>query len=920
MSRFSCGNSIKKRLQFASWFVFNSAEERSSRLFLAGTAGVMGMSPGIESCIVFTVMVALFAWIYARDRNPKVRLWLLGWIAELLHFLARPLLAASLISNAQFIWMDAGLQLVAGNFFFLSVSQVFATPRKRLAFLVAISLASLSYLTCLAAGVHQGWVFIALLVVSNVFGLVQAIGFFGWRSPYLYALSLLLPYGGWVITRAHSGDLVQGLYFYMFGFFAVTGLAYYRHFQRFTPGVVSTAISFLVWGAIPPVGNALYYVHHIGPAPGSFFWDLPKFFVAFGMILTLLEKQTEVAKIGARQYQILFENNLAAVYVSTFSGKLLNCNSAFLRMYGFSSREEALAHPIDALYSEASGRQLFLDDLDRRGQVVNYECTQRRKDGTLFWILERAIAISGSNGERLIEGTAIDITERKQSELALKQSEERFATIFRQSPVGCGIVSLGGVFLDVNDNLLRMLAMPASQVIGKTGIELGFWESQQQRDEFFQKLRAEGSVQNLEIKFKDSLGNQHIGLYFATIVNIGGKECIFGMQLDQTEERELEAKFLQAQKMEALGRLAGGVAHDFNNMLGVIGGYAELLESKLQQTENLRRYCTKILDTTQRASGLTRQLLTFSRKEIVRPMPLETARALADLTAILPRLIGEDIELLVDLRAAGTVVIDKTHFEQVIFNVVINARDAMPGGGQLFIETEDVLRHVLGANGNLRIAEYVAIHIRDTGVGMEEDTRQHAFEPFYTTKEVGRGTGLGLATVYGIVQQCGGEISIESTPRKGTQVNILLPVTTTAASLRHEDSSQEMKRGQGRILLVEDEPELRNVNAEFLTSLGYSVTCAGSGPEALELVARNGAIDLVISDVIMPKMNGREFADRLLQLRPNTKLLYVSGYADAVVLDSGVPMQGMTFLQKPYSLRTLAAKVQSLFSSAPRTA
>jgi len=243
---------------------------------------------------------------------------------------------------------------------------------------------------------------------------------------------------------------------------------------------------------------------------------------------------------------------------------------------------------------------------------------------------------------------------------------------------------------------------------------------------------------------------------------------------------------------------------------------------------------------------------------------------------------------------------------------------SMPGGGQLFIETEDVVRPVLAAGGSVSIAQYVAIYIRDTGVGMDEDTRQHAFEPFYTTKEVGRGTGLGLATVYGIVQQCGGEISIQSTPGKGTQVNILLPATATAASLDHEDAGQETKKGHGRILLVEDEPELRNVNAEYLTSLGYSVTCAGSGPEALELAAQNRAFDLVISDVIMPKMNGREFADRLLQLRPNTKLLYVSGYADAVVLDSGVPMQGMTFLQKPYSLRQLAGKVQSLLFGTPR--
>jgi PAS domain S-box-containing protein len=868
----------------------------------------------MESYIVFTVMVALFAWLYARDRHPRVRLWLLGWVAVLLKFTGLPLQQAGFISDGASVWIMTGLQLVAGTFFLLSVSEVFATPRRRLAFLVAISVASLAYLTVLIAGVQQRWVFIALLLGSTLFGIFQAIRFYGWRSPYLYILCLLLPYSGWVIRRAYHGDFWQGLYFYMGGFFAVTGMAYYRHFRRFTPGVVFTAISFFAWGCVPPVGNALYYVHHIGPAPGSFFWDLPKFFVAFGMILTLLENQTQVSSKAARQYEILFENNLAAVYVSTPTGKLLNCNAAFLRMYGFKSKEEALAQPTVFLYPQPSDRELFLNDLGQQGQILNYECTQRRQDGSVFWILERATIVTDVDGDEFIEGTAIDITERKQSEIALKQSEERFATIFRQSPVGCAIISMEGVFLNVNDNLLRMLALPAEKVIGRTAVELGFWKSPAEREEFYQRLRTEGSIQNLEMKFKDAAGFEHVGLYFATIVLIGEKECIFGMQLDQTEERELEAKFLQAQKMEALGRLAGGVAHDFNNLLGVIGGYAELLESKLEKNETFVRYCNKIIDTTQRASGLTRQLLTFSRKEIVRPMPLQTGPALQELTAILPRLIGEDIELSVDLRAHGTVVLDKTHFEQIIFNIVINSRDAMPAGGQIFIETEDVLRPLLTPSGSVAIGQYVAIRIRDTGVGMDEETRLHAFEPFYTTKELGRGTGLGLATVYGIIQQSHGEIAIESSPRKGTQVNILLPASLSEEAIAGEEPYQDIKRGQGNILLVEDEPELRNVNAEFLSSLGYTVLCAGSGPEALEMLHTAGNIDLVVTDVVMPKMSGREFAEQLLQLRPNTRLLYVSGYPDDVVLQNGISMHGMLYLQKPYSLKELAGKVQTLLA------
>jgi len=253
------------------------------------------MNPGIESYIVFSVMVALFAWLYARDRNPRVKLWLYGWIAVLVHMIGPPLRHASLITNGQSVWITTACFQVAGTFFLLSVSKVFVTPRRRLAFVAGVTLPALTYLTVLIAGVHQSWPFIALVLVSMLFGLFEASRFYGWRSPYFYALCLLLPYGGWVIRRAYSGDIFQGLSFYMFAFFAVTGLSYYRHFRRFTPGVVCTAISFFAWGCIAPVGNALYFVHHIGPSPSSFFWELPRSFVAFGMILTLLENQTEVA-------------------------------------------------------------------------------------------------------------------------------------------------------------------------------------------------------------------------------------------------------------------------------------------------------------------------------------------------------------------------------------------------------------------------------------------------------------------------------------------------------------------------------------------------------------------------------------------------------------------------------------------------
>jgi PAS domain S-box-containing protein len=875
------------------------------------------MAPLFEPIAVFVVMsilVALFTWIYLRDRQREFGLWLLGWTAICIHFAV--LLAASVLNsnNAVLLWLFLATLAVAGSFFLLSVSRVLRHPRERaLFFFTSGGGPSLIYFAGIAAKLHYSWFFVGVLILSIASSAYQAARTYKPKSLYMRCLGLVVaPYALVAIWQAAIGNPAVGADFYLFGFFFATGLTYFRYFRRFTPGVVFTSISFVVWGMVFPVGRIMDAVH--APMPPNFVWDLPKYLVAFGMILTLFENQADVATKAAGQYQALFESNMAAVYLSTFEGILLNCNAAFVKMYGFRSHEEALATPAQVMYTEPPQRVAFLELLERQGQVLDHECQQRRKDGPLFWILERAAVVTSPDGTRLIEGTAIDITERKRAEIELKQSEERFATIFRESPLGCCLLNLEGVFLNVNETMLRLLARRTEEVIGHSALRLGLWPSQRQRDQFYQRLQAEASVQNLEVDFTDGAGRHHAGLYNATLVRIGDKQCIFGMLLDQTEKRELEARFLQSQKMEALGRLAGGVAHDFNNMLGVIGGYAELLEAKLGHNENYRRYCTKIIDTTQRAAGLTRQLLTFSRKEVTRPTPLQPDQAFRELAGILPRLIGEDIELSVSLSATGTVIMDKTHFEQIIFNIVINSRDAMPNGGQLFIETEDIFRPALLSSGNITISHYVAIRIRDTGAGMDEETRQHAFEPFYTTKELGRGTGLGLSTVYGIVQQSMGEITIDSQQGKGTQINIFLPAVGEMEGIDKDRSAEDLKKGAGHILLVEDEAELRNANAEFLTSIGYSVICASSGPEALKLAREAGPIDLVISDVVMPKMNGREFADCLLRARPNTKMLFVSGYADDVVLHTGLSTQAMPFLQKPFSLKQLGSKVSELLS------
>lgn len=872
------------------------------------------MPARFEQILVFCVigiLVGLFAWIYLRNRERKSGLWLLAWIAILIHF-SIPLVAGSIPgwSPLLTVWINRITLIVAGTFFLFSVSVFHALGSRASWFIIAISFAASSYATLLVLGFQQRWVYLALLVTGIAIAVSRTVLKSGWNSKLSWFLfGAVLPYATWAGVQIVRGKPDFGLDVFLYTGFAMTGALYYRHLRRLSPGVVLTSLSFLAWGAVFPIASFLaarqIFLNDI-------IWDLPKYFVAFGMIVTLFETETEVAVAAAKKYQALFEDNLAAVYVSSLEGNLLDCNSAFIRMYGFSSKEEAVASLNSLPCCDSQERETFLSRLLDQGQVVNHECRHRRKDGTPFWILERATIVRAGRGDEVIEGTAIEITERKQAELALKQSEERFSKIFRQSPMGCAIVSLEGVFLDVNDNLLALVRREAHEVIGKKGVDVGLWKTQEDRDKFYQELRNAGSIRNLRVEFEDSEGNRHEGDYFATLVRVGDKEHIFGMLLDRTDQRELEAKFLQAQKMEALGRLAGGIAHDFNNLLGVIGGFAELLETKLEHQEHLRHYCARILDTTQRAGALTRQLLTFSRKEITRPMPLRPDQLIQELAGILPRMIGEDIEISLDLRSSGVVVIDQTHFEQIVINIVVNSRDAMPNGGQMFISTEDVFRPVSGANGNGDVQPFVCLCLRDTGCGMTEETRAHAFEPFYTTKDIGRGTGLGLATIYGIVQQIKGEINLESNPGEGTRITILLPASSNHEPFSFNAGADAVMAGSGNILLVEDEAELRDSNAEFLRSIGYSVHCAGSGPEALAMLRDFDSIDLVISDVVMPKMNGREFAEHLLRARPSTKMLFVSGYADDVLQQNGFSSAAIPFLQKPYSLRELGIKVHEL--------
>ncbi len=402
------------------------------------------------------------------------------------------------------------------------------------------------------------------------------------------------------------------------------------------------------------------------------------------------------------------------------------------------------------------------------------------------------------------------------------------------------------------------------------------------------------------------------------------REVIEGTLLDVTERKNLEAELRQSQKIEAIGRLAGGVAHDFNNILGVIQGYGELAQSEVEAGTSVAEYVTEMVQAAQRAATLTRQLQAFSRKQILQPSRLDLNDLVAKAQRMLGRLIGEDIALVVRPAAKlGTVLADPGQIDQILLNLAINARDAMPKGGTLTLETADVdLRETDAASGRPVIVPrwYVMLAVSDTGVGMDAETQRRLFEPFFTTKPVGQGTGLGLATVYGIVKQSGGYIWVYSEPGVGTTFKIYLPrVDDLPEDTPPGDSSTIIGGGSETILLVEDNPALRAMIRRRLTASGYTLLLAADGEAALALAeAHPEPIDLLLTDVVMPKLGGAELAQRLGALRPGLRVLFMSGYTDGAIVQHGVLEEGVVLLEKPFSGERLLRVVREILDQPPQ--
>ena len=387
-----------------------------------------------------------------------------------------------------------------------------------------------------------------------------------------------------------------------------------------------------------------------------------------------------------------------------------------------------------------------------------------------------------------------------------------------------------------------------------------------------------------------------------------------------TQRRVLERQLLQSQKIEAIGRLAGGIAHDFNNLLGVILGHTEILEESAGRDRRLQKSVEAIQSATQRAFALTAQLLAFSRKQMVEPRILDLNAAVCEIENLLRRVIGEDIELIIRVQpGASTIQIDPGQLDQILMNVVVNARDAMPNGGKLILETSSVILDdsYVGQHLGAAAGPFVLLSISDTGFGMDQETLSHIFEPFFTTKEKGKGTGLGLSTVYGIVKQCGGYIMAYSEGDRGTTFKVYFPhVSGVPEAPRASGRRAAVPGGKETVLLVEDETALRELTSGLLETAGYTVLEATSVEDAIRLAeTAHRKIDLMLTDVVMPCMDGHELSRRLTSVSPSLKVLYMSGYTDDVIVHRGVLNRGTTLLQKPFGRAGLLGKVRQVLDS-----
>lgn len=606
-----------------------------------------------------------------------------------------------------------------------------------------------------------------------------------------------------------------------------------------------------------------------------------------------------------RSHAVLFLNPAARIMAS---------NEAAEALYGYSA-SELIERPLSALFHMDADRQAVtaaaLEALND-GDSVEFEALQLRKNGDRFW---STVVVSPryENAER-VGYLAISraLANRGQVGSLLRSVLDNALD---------GIISIDGrgTVQSFNRAAERIFGYIAPEVIGRNINMLMPEPYRSEHDGYVANYLRTGNAKIIGIG-RDVTGLRKDGSTFpmdlaVSEFDLDGARHFTGIVRDTTHTKTLESQFRQAQKMEAIGRLAGGVAHDFNNLLTVMAGYGETLLLELPQGDGRRRYATEIVRAAERAATLTSQLLAFSRQSVLQPKVIEPGAVIADLSNMLTRLIGEDIKFATTFAADTPLIcVDPGQLSQVLMNLVINARDAMPRGGKLTIETHSIMLtdEYLKSHLYAKAGRHALIAVTDTGCGMSPEVRNQIFEPFFTTKGAGRGTGLGLATVYGIIKQSGGLIEVYSEPGLGSTFKVYFPAAQAPEKSILERADPRPTRGVETLLLVEDEDAVREIAMMALKQQGYRVLSAANASEALNIAADQPNIDLLVTDVVMPERSGRELAERLRTERKGLRVLFLSGYTDDAVVRHGILQANAAFLQKPFTPATLARKVREV--------
>jgi PAS domain S-box-containing protein len=636
------------------------------------------------------------------------------------------------------------------------------------------------------------------------------------------------------------------------------------------------------------------------------------------------------------RYRILLESVPLAVYECTADGRVTLANKAYSSITGYDENEILRMHIWDFMEPGPQKDDLpsMLETLVRsQPPPTPYECRNLNKDGRVIHVQVDWNYKRDEDG-RVAGFVCVlsDVTERKKVEEALRGSER----MLRESQE---VALLGSYVLDIEtgawtsskvlDDIFGIDEEYPRTVEGwanlihpdfRRGMVDYFRRDVLHNHENFQRVYKIIRHKERQERWVHGLGELECDESGAPVRMIGTIQDVTDRKETEEALRRSEEQLLQAQKMEAVGRLAGGIAHDFNNLLTVISGYVDLMQNQVDPASQLSRGIKEIREATDRAALLTRQLLAFSRRQVLQPRVIDLNQVVTGLESLLKRLIGEDVLLVTSLSKEAThVLIDQGQIEQVIVNLAVNARDAMPKGGRLVIETErlEVDGKFALEHPPLNDGPHVRMVVSDTGVGMDRETQSRIFEPFFTTKEKGKGTGLGLSTAYGIITQSGGSVTVDSLPGGGTTFEILFPRSEKPPAENKEIAIVSVSSGGETILVVEDEPVLLGLVSEVLGSHGYEVLGAGNADEALN-ICRNGSapVHLLVTDVIMPGMSGRDLAEQVAALHSGTKILFMSGYPEDFLGHHGVMESGISFLQKPFMPDHLLRKVREVLDTA----